>query len=146
LMASKPRAADESVLTKSHWLQIAVYGCVISAAVLGAMAIAIIHFQFDTARAVTVSFCTLSLAQLWHVFNMRDSTSSVFVNEITRNIWIWAAILICVALIVLATCSPLLSEVLGLVDPGKEGWFIILPMSILPLILAPFVRRVVPQK
>ena len=141
LMEGKPRPANEPVLTSSHWLQIGLHGAVISIAVLSAMSIAVFLLQFDNERAVTVSFCTLAFAQLWHVFNMRDNIRQVTGNEITRNIWIWIAILICVVLIFAAIYTPLLSELLALTDPGIEGWFVIAPMSLMPLVFAPLVRR-----
>ncbi len=31
--------------------------------------------EYEIGRAVTVSFCTLVSAQLWHVFNMRADAS-----------------------------------------------------------------------
>jgi Ca2+-transporting ATPase len=111
-----------------------------SLAVLGAMAIAIFYLHYDADRAVTVSFCTLAFAQLWHVFNMRDNIGQVFNNEITRNGWIWAAVVTCVALILGAIYTPLPSAVLGLTDPGANGWMVILPMSLIPLVFAPLVR------
>lgn len=142
LMKRKPRSADEPVLTRSHWLRIGLHGTVMSLTVLGAMAIAVLYLHFEADRAVTVSFCTLAFSQLWHVFNMRDNIGQILNNEITRNIWIWAAILICVALILAAIYIPLPSAVLGLIDPGTTGWLIILPMSLMPLIFAPLVRMI----
>jgi Ca2+-transporting ATPase len=142
LMKRKPRSADEPVLTRSHWLRIGLHGTVMALTVLAAMAIAVFYLHFDADRAVTVSFCTLAFAQLWHVFNMRDNIGQVFNNEITRNAWIWAAIVICVALILTAIYAPLPSAVLGLTDPGTNGWLVILPMSLLPLFFAPLARLV----
>jgi Ca2+-transporting ATPase len=140
LMRRQPRPSGEPVLTRSQWLRIIMQGAVISATVLGAMSIAVFYFHFDTEQAVTVSFCTLAFAQLWHVFNMRDNVWQVFNNEITRNPWVWLAILICTILIVLAIYLPLPSELLGLTMPGAQGWLIILPMSLLPIIVGPVVR------
>ncbi len=97
---------------------------------------------FEPARAVTVSFCTLALAQLWHVFNMRDELRRFIDNEITRNAWVWLAILLCLGLTVAAVYNPLLSGLLRLRDPGLEGWLVIVPMSLLPLLAAPLVRLV----
>ena len=44
------------------------------------------------AESVTVSFLTLGFAQLWHVFNMRSKQGGLLVNEVTRNPWVWGAI------------------------------------------------------
>lgn len=142
LMLRKPRPADEPVLTQSHWMRIGMHGVVISISVLAAMAIAVFYLEFEMARAVTISFCTLALAQLWHVFNMRDDMKSFFNNEIISNTWIWVAIGICLALILLAVYTPLLSSLLELSDPGASGWLLIILASTFPLLVGPLVRYV----
>jgi Ca2+-transporting ATPase len=142
LMEHRPRPAEEPLLTRSHWLRIGLHGTIISATVLIAMAIAIFYLHFDAERAVTISFCTLAFAQLWHVFNMRDNIRQAITNEITRNIWIWLAIAICSVLILTAIYTPILSDLLRLTDPGIEGWFLILSMSLIPLVFAPLVYRI----
>ena len=141
LMKRAPRSAEEPLLTRYHWLRIGLHGAVISAVVLTAMSIAVFSLGFEYSRALTVSFCTLAFAQLWHVFNMRDEIGRFFNNEITRNIWIWLAIILCLGLILAAIYLPWASAVLNLTDPGLKGWLLIIPMSFLPLLLAPFVRR-----
>ncbi|RLA06305.1 MAG: cation-transporting P-type ATPase, partial [Gammaproteobacteria bacterium] len=146
LMKRKPRPANESVLTRPLWIRIGLQGSVISLTVLSAMAIAVFYLQFDADRAVTVSFCTLAFAQLWHVFNMRDNISAIVSNEITRNIWVWIALVFCVGLILSAIYSPLASELLKLTDPGIEGWLVIVPMSLIPLLLGPLVRQIAERK
>ncbi|MGI9261954.1 MAG: cation-translocating P-type ATPase [Woeseiaceae bacterium] len=142
LMKYKPRPASETLLTRAHWLRIGLHGTVISATVLAAMAIAFFVLNFQTVEAVTVSFCTLAFAQLWHVFNMRDDTRQVFSNEITRNIWIWIAIVTCLMLIFAAIYVPALSDLMRLSNPGVDGWLLILPMSLVPVFTAPLVNRI----
>lgn len=145
LMKEKPRPYDEPVLTRSHWMRIALHGLVIALTVLGAMAIAVFQLGFAAEKAVTISFCTLALAQIWHVFNMRRSMRQVLDNEITRNAWVWAAIVLCVTLVLAAVYLPVVSTVLRLGDPGISGWLVILSMSIVPLLAAPIVRLIVPR-
>jgi Ca2+-transporting ATPase len=108
--------------------------------VLAAMAIAINYLEFSTQRAVTVSFCTLALAQVWHVFNMRSNMNQVFDNEITRNPWVWAAVILCALLVPAAVYMPVLATVLQLEHPGRDGWLLIVIMSLVPLATAPLVR------
>jgi Ca2+-transporting ATPase len=112
-----------------------------SVVVLGAMGIAVVMLGFDSAAAVTVSFLTLALAQLWHVFNMRDSWRHVCSNEITRNPYIWAALALCLILTVGAVYTPGISNLLALSHPGARGWILVLVMSFMPLPLAPLVAR-----
>jgi Ca2+-transporting ATPase len=91
-------------------------------------------------QAVTISFCTLTLAQVWHVFNMRDNLWKPFNNEITRNVWVWLAVVLCVLLLLAAVYVPLLSNVLKISHPGLNGWLVIVGMSLVPILVAPFVR------
>lgn len=143
LMKDRPRPADEPVLTRSHWLRVILHGVVIALSVLAAMATAVLYLRFDVADAVTVSFCTLALAQVWHVFNMRDDPRKFLRNEITANPWIWIAIAICVVLILAAVYSPLLSGLLELSDPGARGWLLVIAASFLPLLFGPVVKHMV---
>jgi len=114
-----------------------------AATVLAAMAISIFFLNFNTDQAVTVAFCTLALAQMWHVFNMRDEVRKPIDNEVTRNRWVWAALLICLALVLAAIYLPALGEVLELTDPGAAGWALIIPASLIPILAAPMVSAVV---
>lgn len=109
------------------------YGAVIGASVLGALRCAPEWFRMEAGRAVTVSALTLAFAQLWHVFNMREAASGMFRNEITRNPWVWAALLPCIGLLVSAVYLPPLSKVLRVVDPGPGGWAVVMTMSLVPL-------------
>jgi len=140
LMHQRPRSPSEHVLTRHHWIGIVLFGLVISATVLSAMALAIFGLGFDPQHAITVSFCTLALAQLWHVFNMRSDLRSPVDNEVSRNPWVWGAVLLCIALILGSIYLELPARLLQLRHPGIEGWAVILSMSILPLLAAPVVR------
>ncbi len=142
LMQRPPRDPREGLLTRRHWLRIVLYGLVIAAAVLVAMAIALLGLGFGVREAVTVSFCTLALAQLWHVFNMRSDLARLFRNEVTSNPWIWGALILCLALVIGAIHNDLAADLLGLADPGRRGWLLIAGMSVLPLLAAPLVHRI----
>ena len=141
LMKSRPRPSTERILTREHWIRIGLHGLVIAVAVLAAMAVSVFYMAFDQRHAVTVAFCTLAFAQMWHVFNMRDEIRRVFVNEITRNSWIWVALTLCLGLVLAAVYLPAFANVLKLSDPGVAGWALIVPASLLPVLVAPFVHK-----
>ena len=140
LMSEKPRPASERILPRRQWAQIGLYGVVIAIATLAAMAYVVVALGFSADRAVTVAFCTIALAQLWHVFNMRGDIRRVFINEITRNPWVWAALALCLVLVLMAVYVPVLNDVLRLADPGPAGWSVVAVASIVPLLAAPAVR------
>ncbi len=82
---------------------------------------------------MTVTFLTLAFAQLWQVFNMRASGSKPFRNEVTRNPWVWAALLLCTALLVGPAYLPAVAAVLGLAPLDWIGWTLVLSASLAPL-------------
>ena len=108
------------------------------------MAVAVLLLDFDVEHAITVAFSTIALTQMWHVFNMRGDMSRVIDNEITRNPWVWAALALCLALVLAAIYVPMLSGVLRLEDPGFRGWVVIILASLVPLVTAPLVHRARP--
>ncbi|NNF15677.1 MAG: HAD-IC family P-type ATPase [Gammaproteobacteria bacterium] len=142
LMQQKPRPTDEPILTRYHWLRIALHAGIMSATVLLAMWFAVHRLNFSTDAAITISFCTLALAQMWHVFNMRDEVAHPIRNEITRNPWIWLALIICGLLTLAAVYLPPLNQIMKLSAPGTEGWLLILCASVVPLLSAPLVRLI----
>lgn len=134
VMDRPPREPDEPILSRNQWLAIGGYGLTITASVLGALALALRWLDMEDRQAVTVSFLTLALAQLWHVFNMRDRGSGVLRNEVTQNPFVWGALGLCIGIVLAGVYLPGLSMVLHLVDPGSEGWLLVLGMSLIPLL------------
>ncbi len=140
LMTKKPRPSGERILMRRHWVEIGLYGTVMACIVLAAMAISLTVLGFDYFKSMTVAFCTLAFAQLWHVFNMRGNLRQLVDNEITRNKWIWLALILCVVLVLSAVYSPVLRNVMKLSDPGMAGWLLITIASLVPLAASPAVR------
>lgn len=135
IMQQPPRDPEEPVLTRGHWLGIGGYTLVFCVTVLGAFAVALVLWEIPVERAVTISFSSLVLARLWHVFNMRDAASPLLCNEITTNPHIWGAIGIGLGLLLSAIYLPGLSKVLGLVPPSPREWLLILVASLIPLVV-----------
>jgi Ca2+-transporting ATPase len=134
-MRQPPRDPDEPIITRSHWAAIASYGALITVCVLSAYALAFHWLDADKDLAVTVSFLTLAFARLWHVFNMRAPGTSLIRNPITTNPFVWAALLLCTALLLSGTYAPGLSLILDMVAPGTHGWILILGFSLMPLVV-----------
>jgi len=142
IMNQKPRDPNEPVINRANWHFIIIFSILISISVLGSLAIALIWLGKNNVSAVTISFLTLAFAQLWHVFNMRDSGSNLWVNEITKNKWVWGALLLCIGLLCLAVYMPVLSDVLNTVNPGKDGWIVIIAMSLFPVLIGQIIHKI----
>ncbi len=135
IMKQEPRKKGDPIMDGNRWFIVGGYGLLITAAVLGAMGIALLYLGMDEKKAVTVSFLTLAFAQLWHVFNMRDKNSGFFNNSIVRNPFVWGALVLCSLLLAATVYVPLLAEVLNVANPGANGWMLILIMSMVPMVV-----------
>ena len=135
VMRQPPRDPREAVLTRRHWLSIAGYGALIAAATLGAFGLGLAWLEIGEAEAVTMSFMTLALAQLWHVFNMRNPGTPLLRNVVTRNPYVWAALALCIVLIAMAYALPPLAEVLRLVPLDGTAWTVVVLMSTGPWLM-----------
>lgn len=134
VMERPPRDPDEPVMTRQHWQTMGVYSSFITIAVLVAFALSFTWLDFDEPGAVTVAFLTLAFGQLFHVFNMRDSKAGILRNDVTRNPFVWGAVALSAFLLLLAVYAPILSDVLGTVNPGLSGWALVMVMSLTPLV------------
>ena len=135
IMERPPRDPAEPIVTRGHWLEIGLLGVLITALTLLAFILALYWLKLGTEGAVTVSFLTLALAQLWNVFNMRAPGSPILVNEVTGNRTVWGAIALCIGLLAAALWIPELALVLDLADPGAAGLMLAGGMSSLQFIL-----------
>jgi Ca2+-transporting ATPase len=134
VMRRPPRNPGESIVNAQGWLLIGAYAAIITIATLAAFVAALFWLELSEDAAMSVAFLTLAFAQLWHVFNMRAQGSKLLLNEVTRNPFIWAAIVLCATLIVSAVHAPGLFAVLSLSDPGPVGWAVVAGASLIPLL------------
>ena len=146
VMKRPPRDPNEPILTNSHWLTILGYGVIISLCILASLGVALYWLELPTEQAVTISFMTLGFSRLFHVFNMRDRGSPVFLNEVSRNRYVWGAIVLCSAMLFAAIYLPGLSDVLKTHHPDMTAWGVIFGMSIIPLIIGQTIKMLQAKK
>jgi P-type Ca2+ transporter type 2C len=132
VMGKKPRDSSEAIITSEHWKGIFGYGLLITISVLAAFVISSKVLLMPWDIVVTISFLTLAIAQIWHVFNMRDNGTSFFKNEITKNPFVWGAVVLCLGLLLIAVYIPQLAVVLKVVPPGFNGWCLVIVLSLVP--------------
>lgn len=143
VMSRPPRDPAEPIVTRERWRAVIGYSAAITAGTLGAFIIATVGLKATPEEAITISFLTLAFAQLWNVFNMRDSQSSIIINDVTRNPYIWGALIFCTLLLLAAVYVPVLNTVLSTTNPGTVGWGIVLLMSLLPMFVTQIIKQVI---
>lgn len=135
VLRSKPRMPDKPLLTRPLWTLVIGLGTSIALATLTAFLLALTVLKSSPTEAVTVSFLTLALAQLWNVFNMRDPRSAIIRNDIVLSGLIWAALALCIAILGIALYTPAIRSVLTITPPSPDLWLLILAASLVPLLI-----------
>lgn len=135
VMTRPPRQATEQILTRDHWMAMALWAGLITMSVLAAFWTALGPLGMSERQAVTVSFLTLAFAQLWHVFNMRGRGSNLLRNDVVANPWIWGALALCTGLLLAAVFVSPLAGVLRVGAPTTEGWLLIVVFGFAPLLV-----------
>ncbi|KFE34219.1 cation-translocating P-type ATPase [Thioclava atlantica] len=141
-----PRPPAEPILGRPQWRRIVGQSLLMSLATLAAFALAYTGLALSATETVTVAFLTLGFAQLWQVFNMRAPRTGVFVNEITRNPWVWAALGLCSLLLTLPPLISPLAELLGLTPLGAPLWGLVLGASLAPVLVWQAIERIVHRR
>jgi Ca2+-transporting ATPase len=135
VMSHPPRKMTAQLIGRSQWIRITAYSLLISVVVLGSFFYSLNVFQVSSEEAVTSSFLVLAIAQILHVFNMTEEGSPFFLNEITRNHFVWLAISVCFALLFAALYVPVLSAALDLTVPSTKSWLLIVLGGSAPLVI-----------
>lgn len=146
VMEKPPRDPEEGVLTRSHWRNIVSFGVAISLPVIGVLAIAVLVMNLGDEIAITMSFMTLALAQLWHVFNMAGPEEPLLRTEITKNPWVWVALALSTVLLLAAMYVPPLAAVMDVEVLQLDQWVVVLGGSLVPLILGQSYRTLQRRK
>ncbi len=136
VMQRRSLKENRAILARSHWLAVLLLGMVLAGTTLGALVLAKEWLGLSDTAATTVSFITLGLSKVWFPFNLRDPASPAFVNEITRNRWVWGSVVLCISLLALAVYFPPLGSLLKTAPPGLPALALVLALSLLPLALS----------
>jgi Ca2+-transporting ATPase len=123
------------------WPGIAGYAGLVTASALAAFTLALLWSAVPGGQVVAISFLTLAFAQLWLVPSLRTSRAWIE-DDVVRNPYIWAALLLCAILLAGVVYAPGLSTLLELEPLGLAGWALVLGLSPLPLLIGEVYRRV----
>jgi len=135
VMKKPPNDAKKAIVDKKDWIKIGAYALIITFSVASAVIYCQEFITPDDKIANNVAFITLAFAQLFHVFNMSAFDSKVFINDITKNKYVWLAIVICTGFMVLVFVSPKMRLVLDLDILPTKIWMLAILSSLFPLVL-----------
>jgi P-type Ca2+ transporter type 2C len=139
VMRRPPRAPSTPILPRAL-LRAAVMDAALIAGVALAAFLWGLQRSADPARAVTMSFMTLALAQIFHLGNARSGRHVVSPRRALANRWALGAVAISVALQLLAVWLEPLAQLLGVVAPTDSEWLVIVSLSALPAVIGQLTR------
>jgi Ca2+-transporting ATPase len=132
VMQRPPRDPRAALLSKGFIGQIALYAALIAAATLAAYAWALGRAGED---AVSVSFTTLALAQIFHLGTARSRYSVLGGRVALANRWAVGAVGLTIALQLVALYWTPLASVLRLRPLTPLEWAVVAPLSLAPAVV-----------
>jgi Ca2+-transporting ATPase len=140
VMLKPPRNPKLEILKLGNWVSIFIYAMLITVSVLAAVFYCKYYIGTSPKLLNNIAFITLAFSQLFHVFNMSSRHSSLLVNEITKNKYVWMALLLCAVLVLAVYAFEASRVALGLTILPLKIWLVSLLASLLPLVIVQFYK------
>ena len=141
IMNRSPRPVDEPVITKPHAFLMLAQGAFIALCSLSAFTFVLFVEKEDIIRARTAAFIVLSCSQLFHSFNCRSMTESLFKIGLFTNKNLILATFISFLLQMLVVYIPFLQKIFKTAPLGLFDWLLVLAVSSFPLWAMELVKK-----
>lgn len=154
LMDRKPRSSSEGIFAQGLGFNVVYQGLFVTLLTLAAFFIGerletgrwVFTNITDCQEGMTMAFLTMSMCEIFHSFNMRSATESIFtlLRQGNHN---WILVGTMVASLVLTTCLievPFLADAFGFtpISYAEYGISLLLAISIIPLVeLIKYIQR-----
>lgn len=142
VMDKPPRKPKARILSKRNWIDIFLYAIAITLAVIAVVLYCRHLLAADDKTANNAAFITLAFAQLFHVFNMSSAGSPLLINDVTKNKFVWLALLICSAFMLVLYLIPQLRMVFNLEVLPARIWILSVLAALVPLILVQLYKKI----
>ena len=128
IMNRRPRNPRESVFSRGLSRKIIARGLQIGLSTVIVFA-GIYFLEGNLILARTMAFCTLVFSQIFHVFDCRSETSSIFKIGLFKNKYLVLATICSVVMQLLVVYNQFMSEIFATVPLDIMDWIIILSVS-----------------
>jgi len=140
IMKIPPKDPEEPIVDRDAWISIVVYAGVLTAFISGAYFYARFAWDMPLEKCNDVAFFFFFLAQLWHVFDMREDSENFFKNQVTGNKYIWWALGLCLFFLAMAYTIPGLRNLLSIEVIEPKTWLLIVIGSIMPILTIQLIK------
>ncbi len=148
LMHRKPRKSRDGIFAGGVGFDIAYQGVLVTILTLSAYFVG--HFMesgvweiANSADGMTMAFLTMSMAEIFHSFNMRSQRGSVFALK-SQNLYLWGAMATSLVLTTAVLYVPGISDAFGFQPISVEEYVVALAIavSVIPIVeIIKFVQR-----
>jgi Ca2+-transporting ATPase len=125
VMSRPPRKKGTKIVSKNGFMRMLVLGAIMAA---GTLFIFLSYYE-NLEHAQTMAFTTLVMFQMFHVFNTRSLTKSLFSVGVFKNRWLWAAVGASIFLQLMVIYSPL-NRVFHTVPLSLYDWGFVIIVSL----------------
>ncbi|MDW7650223.1 MAG: calcium-translocating P-type ATPase, SERCA-type [Bacillota bacterium] len=134
VMSRPPRPPQEGIFARGLWQKIVGRGTIIGVSTVFVFAWSLGR-GMDLELARTMAFTTLIVTQLFYVFTCRSERTGIGKLGILGNIWLVAAVLVSLGMLLVVLYNPSLAAIFGTMPLQAEHWLLIVAVSIIPGIL-----------
>ncbi|REG78374.1 cation-translocating P-type ATPase [Algoriphagus antarcticus] len=140
-MKNPPRNPAEAIVVKKDWINIIVYAFFMALPIMLVSWYCSSYLNYEPAICNNITFFSLALTQLWHVLNLSSRKVSFIKNEVTRNAFVWYALILCIIIMAVFYLVPSLKAIIGLQTLDTTMWLIIVGTSFAPVVLIQLFKR-----
>ena len=143
IMDDPPKDPEEPILHKKSWKAILVFGSIFAAIITGAYFYG--YYVWDLSHEIcnNIAFFSLGFSQILHTLDMRDSEENIFNNQVTRNKYVWGAIIFSLIVLIGIYFIPFFQNLLRLQPMEQKVWILIAIASLLPMGIIQFVKQMI---
>ena len=131
----KPRDPGESIFAGGTGFSVILNGVVIGAITLIAFRIGETLYPGSLEHARTLAFVVLALSQLFHAFDVRDTTRSILSVGLFTNGWLWLALGVGAGLQYLVISIPAVASIFEVFPLVPIDWAIAVGLAFVPVIV-----------
>ena len=148
LMERKPRNPKDGIFAGGLGFDVVYQGILVSALTVAAFMIGnyfenntLSLFNADSAHGITMAFLTMSMAEIFHSFNMRSQRGSIFKLK-SHNMILWGAAILSLVLTTAVIEIPFLANAFGFYSIGLKEYAIALGLAFLVIPIVEVVKLI----
>ncbi len=146
LMERQPRLTKDGIFSGGVGFDVAYQGLLVSVLTLAAYFIG--HYMeaqvwsfTQSDDGMTMAFLTMSMAEIFHSFNMRSQRQSIFRLK-TQNKWLWGAAILSLVLTTTVLYVPFLTDAFGFAHINEREYAVAMGLALLMIPLVELVKAI----